>query len=602
LEDEMRGDAPAVTERQDMRRTRRRQIFICAIICVVLVGLVGRLFYWQIVDRSFLAARAASEHLGQFTITARRGTIYDAQGNILALNLSGDAIYLQLANLQQIAVHQPQFLPTLAVQLAQVTGLSADLVLGELHSSQPGGYLLDAAGNRVHLTSDQEQQFNNLAGNTDYSGLVDFVPDTWRTYPNGDLAAQVLGYVDLNGAGHYGVEQEYNGLLGGRDGLMTTEMDENGQPLPFGTKTYTPPVNGADLTLTIDANIQRLAEQGLQATVKEYGAQSGSVIIVNVHTGAIVAMASTPTFNPNDYGLAAAQDGYQIFQNPVISTVYDPGSTMKAVTMSTGLNLGVIQPETSFYDPGYFDVPDTSLQIHNWNDAAYGQETMVGVLRHSANVGASWVAVTRIGMQRFDASLQRFGFGQRTGIDLPGESPGLLSSEHDLLTLADNSFGESIGVTPLQQVMVYAALANGGVLMQPYIVQQIDRNGQITRHHPVVVRRVVSAPAARELGQMLMQAAINGEAQETQVPGYEVATKTGTSTPDPNNPQATIASVAGFAPASNPQFAMLVKIDYPSWGVFGGTVAAPLWHDLAERLFFYYHIPPDVPSQLTNQP
>jgi len=598
----MRDELPFTIDGQNLRHTRRRQVFIFAMSCLALAGLVGRLFYWQIIDRSFLAARASSEHLGQFIITARRGTIYDIHGNILALNLSGDAVYLHLANLRQAAARQPQLLPELASQLAGACGLSTDLVLHELHSSQPGGYLLDADGNRVHLTDAQESRFDELAGGADYSGLVDFVPDTWRTYPEGSLAAQVLGYVDLDGVGHYGIEQQYNRLLAGHNGLMTTEMDENGQPLPFGAKEYIPPVDGANLTLTLDANIQRMAEQGLQATVKKYGARDGTVIIVNVHTGAIIAMASTPTFNPNNYGLAAAQYGYQIFQNPAISTVYDPGSTMKAVTMSTGLNLGVIKPDTSFYDPGYFDVPGTSIQIHNWADAAYGQETMVGVLRHSANVGAAWVAVTRIGMDRFDQSLQRFGYGQLTGIDLPDESPGLLSPEHDLLTLADNAFGESIGVTPLQQVMAYAALANGGVLMQPYIVQQIDLNGKISVHHPVVMRRVVSAKAARELGQMLVEAAINGEAQETQVPGYEVATKTGTSTPDPSNPNLTIASVAGFAPATDPQFAMLVKIDYPTWGVFGGTVAAPLWHDLAERLFFYYHIPPDVPSQLINQP
>jgi len=585
---------------EELRHVRRRQIFIFAMICVVLMGLVGRLFYWQIMNRSFLAARAASEHLGQFTITARRGTIYDVHGNVLALDLTGDAVYLHLANLRQATAVRPQLLPDLATQLAEAGGLSADLVLRELQSSQPGAYLLDAHGNRVHFTVAQEQRFDALAGGADYSGLVDFVPDTWRAYPDGSLAAQVLGYVDLDGVGHYGVEQQYNNLLAGRNGLMTTEMDENGQPLPFGAKEYIPPVDGANLTLTIDANIQRMVEQGLQATVARFGAKDGTVIIVDVHTGAIIAMANTPTFDPNDYGQAAAQYGYGILNNIAISQPYDPGSTMKAVTMATGLNLGVITPDTSFDDPGYFTVPGGT--IHNWADAAYGQETMVGVLRHSANVGAAWVAVTRIGMDRFDQSLRRFGYGQLTGIDLPGESPGLISPEHDLITLADNAFGESIGVTPLQQVMAYAALANGGVLMQPYVVQQEDINGKIVTHHPVVVRRVVSAKAAYTLGQMLVAAAVNGEAQETQVPGYEVATKTGTSTPDPSNPQVTIASVAGFAPATDPQFAMLVKIDDPATGTFGGTVAAPLWHDLAERLFLYYHIPPDVPSQLMNQP
>jgi cell division protein FtsI/penicillin-binding protein 2 len=266
---------------------------------------------------------------------------------------------------------------------------------------------------------------------------------------------------------------------------------------------------------------------------------------------------------------------------------------MKAVTMAAGIDLHLITPETSFYDPGYYTVE--GINIHNWNNAAYGIETMTQVLQHSANVGAIWVALTKLHATNFYHYLSQFGFGTPTGVDLPTESPGIVpdKAQQDDLTLAENSFGESIGVTPLQMVMAYAALANDGTLMQPYVVASITQNGHTTTTVPHTVRQAVTPQTAQTVTQMLVQSAINGEASLALVPGYQIAAKTGTATPQTDPNAYTYASVAGYAPASNPQFVMLVKVDHPRNPIYGGLVAGPLWHNIAAWLFNYYRIPPD---------
>jgi cell division protein FtsI (penicillin-binding protein 3) len=420
-------------------------------------------------------------------------------------------------------------------------------------------------------------------------------PESVRNYVDGSLAAQVLGYVQRDtGDGHYGLEQYYNSLLVGQPGKLIAQADANGNPLALGDQVWQPPVNGADLTLTLDANVQATVEQMLHNTVVSHKADGGSVIIVNPKTGAIIAMASDPSFDPNHYN-DVSPASYGLFNNPIMSSYYDPGSTMKAVTMAAALDLHLITPETTFNDPGHYTVDGTTT-LYNFGETAYGPETMTQVLQHSANVGAIWVALQKLGAKNFYHYVNQFGFGALTNVDLPDESKGDVHEMDGDLTLAENSFGESIGVTPLQMVMAYAALANGGVLMRPYVVSSVTQHGQTTHFGPQSVRQVVSTNTVQTITQMLVQSAINGEAEQALVPGYQIAVKTGTSTPSPKTPDVTYASVAGYAPASNPQFVMLVKIDHPRAPIFGGLVAGPLWHDIAAWLFHYYRIPPDPPT------
>ncbi len=582
----------------ELRRARFRQAILFLLICASMVAVTARLAYWQLTQHASLAARAEQEHRRPFIVPAGRGSIYDSNGHLLAVNITEDAIEADPQAIQQENNDHPGTFDRTVNQLSSILNLPADILRPQLLLSQDGHpvtftFLHDASGYKIHLTQDQSRQVQQLLSQNQLWG-IGLLPESWRVYVDGDLAAQLLGFVQQDtGEGKYGLEAYYNHLLAGQPGKLLAETDVDGNPLAIGEQVWQPPVDGADLRLTVDANVQLTVEQMLHETILRYKADGGTVIIVNPKTGAIIAMASEPRFDPNHYGDVSS---YNLFINPAVSTVYDPGSTMKAVTMAAGIDLGLITPDTTINDPGYYIVD--GIRIQNWNQTAYGLETMTQVLQHSANVGAIWVALQKLHQEHFYHYLDLFGFGAPTGVDLPTESAGLvpLPAERSDLTLAENSFGESIGVTPLQMVMAYAALANGGLLMRPYCVASATQDGHVTTFGPHVVRRAIRPETAQTITQMLIESARGGEARLALVPGYQIAAKTGTSTPQANSATTTYASVAGYAPASDPQFVMLVKIDHPRESLFGGLVAAPLWHDIAAWLFHYYRIPPDQPS------
>lgn len=579
-----------------LRRARFRQAILFLLICGSMLAVVSRLAYWQIEQHEALAALADQEHRQPMIVPAGRGSLYDANGNLLALNITENAVEADPQMISQANSEQPGTLGQTLNQLSAILNQPADLLLPQLQLTQhrqpvPFTFLFDAQGQKIHATPAQSARIQQLVSNGQLEG-IGLLPESVRFYVDGSLAAQLLGFVQEDiGVGQYGLEKYYNSALMGQPGKLIAETDVNGNPLALGDQVWQPPVNGADLTLTLDANVQTTVEQMLHNTIVKHQADGGSVIIVNPKTGAIIAMASEPSFDPNHYSDVTS---YDLFNNPITSKLYDPGSTMKAVTMSAALDLHLITPNTTFNDPGYYRLSD-GIVLHNFNDTGYGPETMTQVLQHSANVGAIWVALQKLGAQNFYHYLSLFGFGAPTGVDLPDESSGLVAAPSDRteLTLAENSFGESISVTPLQLVMAYAALANGGILMRPYAVSAVTQQGHTTHFGPQGVRRVVSLATAQTITQMLVQSAENGEAAEALVPGYQIAAKTGTATPPDKPAGYTYASVAGYAPASNPQFVMLIKIDHPRSPIFGGLVAGPLWHDLATWLFHYYRIPPD---------
>jgi cell division protein FtsI/penicillin-binding protein 2 len=430
-------------------------------------------------------------------------------------------------------------------------------------------------------------------------------PRTWRIYPQGTTASQILGFVqesDQTSAGVYGIERQYNALLAGKPGSFTAETDLNGDPLVVGASAEQLAVPGADLTLTINSTIEYMAETGLANAIQQLNAESGSVVVLNARTGAVVALAGAPSFDPNQYGSFANTRGClgteEVFLNPALYCAYEPGSTMKAVTMAAALDQGLITPDTTVYDPGFISFPDAAV-VRNWEDRGYGTETMTQVLEHSANVGSAYVAHTILGPARYYPYLSRFGFGQLTGIDSKEEvgtyrSPGNDPSGWSMSDLTRQAFGQSILATPLQVAMAYLTIANAGVSMRPYLVASINNNGHIVTTQPQVVRQVISAHTAAILTDMLEHVVTNGLAQPTQVPGYTVAAKTGTATTQGTDASQTEASVAGFIPASNPQFVILVKIDRPQVTIYGGTAAAPLWKAIAQELMWYYHVSPDA--------
>jgi cell division protein FtsI/penicillin-binding protein 2 len=580
----------------ELRRARNRQMVIFLLVCVGLLVLSGHLYYWQVVDSPVLAKMAEDEHTQVQTVNAPRGQIYDAQGMLLATNIVRDDVYVEPA---QIVTDYPDSYQDERNQLAQqlhqvLTDIPVATLQKALDSNLPTQRIA------IKITTDQSQKLRNL-----HLPYIFLEPRPWRDYPNGDLASQILGYVQSNREdeapyGVYGIEQQYNTELTGKAGSFTAETDLNGNPLTVGASSTQPAVNGSDLTLTIDEFIQYEVQTALEQRVKEMNAVSGSAVVLNARTGAVVAMAGYPSFDPNNYSQYADQRGCRgalsVYFNPVMYCAYEPGSTMKAVTMAAALDQKVVTPDTTLDDAGHLDFTDGTPSVYNWHKLAYGTETMTQVLQHSANVGAAWVATSRLGAKKFYPYLKNFDFGQRTGLFGP-EASGSYNAPQDVAwspsDLAREAFGQSISVTPLQMARVYQAVANDGTLMKPYLVSSIKGPDHTTTIQPQIERQVISETAAHELVNMLVQTA---QYEHISVPGYQVAIKTGTATNQSLADTNTDASMAGFIPASNPQFVILVKLDRPQASIYGGTAAGPLWEKIAQQLMWHYGIPPDDTS------
>jgi cell division protein FtsI/penicillin-binding protein 2 len=590
-----------------LRRARNRQMVIFLLVCVAMVLLFGRLYYWQILQSNGgydLAQLANQEHIQSIVLNAPRGIIYDSQGHILATNVVRDDVYVEP---HQFAVdHIDDTQDDLGSLIQPLHQVLPQVSLATLQAD----FNTDAGALRIAVKIDpsQSQQLENLR-------LPDvfLTPRTWRVYPGGTLASQMLGYVTQNdgaNSGVYGIEGQYNTLLAGKSGSSTVETDLQGNPLTVGVNSQQPPIPGANLSLTIDSSVEYMVESALAQTVQQQQAQSGTVVVLNARTGAVVAMAGYPTFDPNQYSQYYNQTGClhteEVYFNPALYCAYEPGSTMKAATMAAGLDLGLITPNTTLQDNGCINFSDAPT-VCNWESLPYGTETMTQVLIHSANVGAAHVAHDILGAQRYYPYIARFGFGEPTGLqDGPQEigyyrqpcgyglSP--CSPDWTVSDLTRQAFGQSIEATPLQMAQLYQTIANGGVMMQPYLLQSVDNNGKVTTTQPKAERRVISQQASLLLTEMLTQAAIYGNGQLAQIPGYSVAAKTGTATTQGISADQTEASVAGFLPASNPRFVILVKIDRPQKDIFGSTAAAPLWGYIGQQLMWYYSVPPDLKS------
>jgi cell division protein FtsI/penicillin-binding protein 2 len=560
-------------------------VFLLA--CLGVIVLLGRLYYWQIVMGGDLAQQANAEHIQNQVLNAPRGLIYDAEGRLLATNIVRNDVYIE--PIQFASDFSNNYDAELAVVVNALHQALPQLSVEQLKSAFASN--LQTMRIALAISPDQTQRLQNAQ-------LPDVFlqPRTIRTYPDGDIDGQILGYVQQDGTGVNGIEGKYNTLLAGKNGSLTAETDLNGNPLTVGSSSSQDPVNGADITLTINNTIQYIAQTALVKAVQSSDAQSGSVVVLNVHTGAVIALAGAPTYDPNNYGAYADQTGCihteAVYYSPDLYCAYEPGSTMKTVTMAAALDQHVITPNTSFEDDGCRSFADGTPEVCNWADIAYGTETMTQVLEHSANVGAAYVS-TLLGPERYYPYVQRFGFGQPTNLFGPEEDGAYRTNQDQGWTMSDltrQAFGQSITVTPIQLARAYQAIANGGVMMKPYVVASINNNGNVTTTQPQVMGRVISTTASKLLTQMLNSTAVSE--RSTLLPDYSEAIKTGTSTTQGLSDSQTIASVAGYLPASNPQFVILVRIDRPST-LFGGIVAGPVWKTIAQQLMWQYNVPSD---------
>lgn len=534
--------------------------------------LVGQLVRWQIIEHPRFVALAEAEHQNEWVIPPRRGEIRDHTGHLLA----ADVIQYDISASPKI-MSDPY---ATADRLYRLLGMSRDEVVK----------LLTGDSTWVPIAKAAPQAVGETIIEWDIVGLL-AEPHAKRVYPEGDLAAHLLGFVNNNGNGFYGIEGYYDDILRGRAGLQTGERSPFGEIIPLGASRYVPPVSGATLYLTIDRGVQRLIERELEAAVAQYGAQGGSVVVLQPKTGAILGMASYPAYDPNNYN---ASDDY-LFFDPVVSQQYEPGSVFKIISMAAGLDAGVVGPMGTIYDGGSIEVG--GRVIYNWDRQGHGTVDMTEVLAQSLNVGIAQVAVA-LGKDRFYTYLKRFGFGRLTEVDLSSEGPGTLKTPKEAdwheSDLGTNSFGQGIAVTPLQIAAAVAAVANDGLLIKPYIVQKIVDSERELEVKPMVVRRAVSQETATTLTGMLVEA-LKRANSEALVPGYEVAGKTGTAeipVPGGYHPTLTLVSFAGYLPAANPQVLVLVIIDRPTTSRWGNTTAAPTFKRIAEQLVVILNIPP----------
>jgi len=551
----------------------RRITFLSAVLFAFVLINVGQLFRWQVLEYDYLLGLAKAEHDWYMEIAPLRGTIRDRNGHILALDIFEFEITAappMIANPEEVAD-----------RLTPLVERPRDKVLELLKSGQP----------HVRLARRVPQQVGETIESWDLRGIR-VEPRPKRVCAENNLAAHVLGFVNETNNGYYGVEGYYNQILKGQAGEGQGERDPAGNYIPIGFYRLAPPQNGRDLVLTIDRTIQYMVEVELEEAIVRYGAESGTIIVMEPKTGSILAMANYPSYDPNRF----AETPAELFVNPSVSAHHEPGSVFKIITMAAGLDAGVITPQSTFYDSGSIEVGGRTIM--NWDRQGHGLVSMTDVLAQSLNVGAAYVSTT-LGRERFYTYVRRFGLGRITEVDLASEGPGRLrlpgDGEWHESDLGTNSFGQGLAVTPLQMITAVAAVANDGLMMKPHVLEKIVDGQHITTFQPFAVRRVISPQAAEQLTWMLVEA-VQKETDLAAVPGYKVAGKTGTAQvpiPGGYHPNWTIASFIGYAPPEDPAFVVLVKIDKPAVEPWGSKVAAPVFKAVAEQLVILLGIPPD---------
>lgn len=573
-----------------MARKNRRFTWRLMLLMLVLVlstgGIVVRLVQVQIIDHEYYVLQAEEEHLHKTVVRAPRGAILDRNGFPLVTTVAAFDVYVDPRSWSDVAVARRS-----ADMLGPLLGRSADELIAEALQFDAGDYLA-ARG----VSGQVGLQLFELAPTG-----VRLVETSKRSYPEGDLASVLLGFIGRDQVGLSGIEAAFDRELGGVPAEIYFERDALGNPIPFGQSFGEEPIPGGDVHLTIDRHLQRLVEQKLKFEVERHGAKGGTILIMNPHTGEVLAMASQPGFRLSGLDLDNEEQA-DLYRPRAVTDVYPPGSVMKTITMATAIDLGLVTPGTTYLDDGIAEV-EGGEPIRNWDFSAHGITTMTELLQFSLNTGAVWLA-RLIGANQFYNYIEKVGFQDTTRIGLGGEPEGIVRTYEDddwyPIDLATNSFGQGISVTPLHMITAVAALVNGGLLMQPYIVKEVADKDGLRTYDPVVVRRFVSEETSRTMVQM-MNAVVDGmPTHGAQVAGLSVGGKTGTTTFV--NSAETIASFVGFAPVDDPQFIMLVKINSPQTSSLGGVVAAPIFKDLAPQVYAYLSTQAGNPAFVEREP
>ena len=608
-------------------RLKRATLVLVGILLVFAI-LLGRIFWIQTVDFDKYLKKVIDQITTQSRVNAERGTIYDRNGNILATNITTYRVFISPSSIldnQNEAIKNGgsiNYADHISRGLSNILGVAYEDVYKQTTYTR---YLdRTIAKNVMDEKADEVRKFIDDNG---YHNMIYLQATSTRYYPNSELGSSVIGFTNADGDGIYGLESQYEEILAGTDGYYVTARDSYGNEMPYEYESYIPAQNGGNLTTTIDAYIQKALEEQLIATVNECGAQNRACgIVVDVETGAILAMATVPGFDLNDPwtlneyysqfliddGLIKGTDEYNearqkylldMWRNKAVSDSYIPGSTFKVVSSSMALTENVVKLQgDDVFCGGSLNLYGHTIHCHVLS--GHGPLSFGEGLVQSCNVWFMTIG-ERLGINRFYNYFRSFGYLEKTGIDLPGEGNSVIKTQNDMtdLDLAIYAFGQNFNITPIQHMMAIASVANGGYLLEPYLVEQItDNDGNITYQHETNVKRqVISKDVCDQLG-IILEEGVSGDggAKNVYVAGYKIAAKTGTSEKKGteirvDNVEPYICSCIAFAPADDPKIAVLIMVDEPSKGVlYGSVIAAPYMGALMETILPYIGVEKDV--------
>lgn len=551
-----------------MKNWRFNLIFIFIIIFGA--AIIGRLVYIQIIKHDLYKAWAQGQQKIFQPVKGDRGDIFFSKGEILATNLKAEYLFA--------SPYEVKEKEKTADQLVQILSLEKETILAKLEKDT----LFEKIKTNLTVQEKEAIEEMNMTG-------IYLREALFRNYPQESMASQVVGFLGGQKKGQYGIEGYYDNLLQGKEMIQRKEKGSIGS---FFSEMLQGSYDGADLYLTLDYNIQFMAEQLLERVHQDLEIEAGQIIVIDPSSGKILALANFPNFNPNDY---SEIEDFDIFQNGAIQKLYEPGSSFKPITMAAGIDQGRITPQTTYLDKGKIKIG--KYTIENYNSRIFGEKTMTEVLEKSINTGAVF-AEKQLGHDLFLDYIDSFGFFKPTGIDLQGEvfSENKIFKRGYEINFATASFGQGIEITPIQLVKAFSAIANDGRMVKPYLVERIIKQGEeINVSSEKSSEQVISSKTASQLTAMLISVIENGFARSAGVPGYYIAGKTGTAqVPEEGvySPDKTWQSFIGFGPAFNPRFLILIKLDNPKTRTAEYS-AVPLFKELAKYIIDYYKIPPD---------
>ncbi len=564
---------------------RRKMTVVMLAALLFFAAVIIKLFVLQFIQGEDLQSKAELMRTRDLTVSAARGTIYDCNGTKMALSITAESIGVHTGVIRD-ADDPVLTASTVASSLSNMLGLDYQDVLAKVNSDASFVWIK----RKVDFELAEQVRALELPG-------VTFIEETERYYPLGTLAAHVLGFAGVDNQGLEGMEASLDEMLSGTDGSITGMYDANETAIPQADSLYVAPHNGYDIYSTIDENIQYFCERELaKMMASETPPKRAGIIVMDPHTAAIKAMASTDPFDPNHWEDFDAKT----YRNWLISDAYEPGSVFKIITAATALEENTVNLNSTFNDDGYIDIAGSI--IHCWSPAPHGVQTLGEAVSNSCNPAFVEIGQTIENKQSglFYKYIDAFGFGKTTNVDLPGEAVGIIQSPDNLgpVELATSAIGQGIAVTPLQMITAVSAVANGGDLLRPQIVSKVvDGDKVISELKPEVVRKVISEETAATLRQLLIGVVLEGSGSQAAVEGYTIAGKTGTAQKAENGVYkegAYVASFCGMVPADDPQLVCLVVVDEPSGNFYGSAVAAPVFQSVVSDTLRYLGVEPDA--------